>query len=227
MTKARATNDGRVRVTKRKSRKQAPKSMSGLLDVSVLEDVTDIAELTHRNSTESPLLRVPPEIRNRIWKHAVGGLEIHITGVGVLVSAQLSYGTRPIGSRGYLLKHPRVAFHMHQVSRQAYFEVAPFIYTLNTFSFDYVGVMDRWIKNRAFGQMQFVTSINIPSQYHGLYIQGFRRTFRKKFPNIKRIGICHYSVLVRRRMGETIEETKDRIVKQVHEREGDGVVVEW
>lgn len=144
-----------------------------------------------------------------------------------MVSAQLSYGTRPIGSKGYPFKRPSVAFHLHQVSRQAYFEVAPFIYTLNTFSFECVSVMDRWIKNCAFGHMQLVTSVNVAFQYFRLYLEGFRRTFRTKFPNIKRIGICKISIHILRRMGESVEESKDRIIKQVHEREGDGVVVEW
>jgi hypothetical protein len=106
-------------------------------------------------------------------------------------------------------------------------EVSSLVYTLNTFTFDYVRVMDRWIKNRPVGQTQFVTSVNIPFQYFNLYVQDFRRTFRKKFPHIKRIGICNFSVAIRRRMGETTEEAKERIVKQVHQREGDRVAVEW
>ncbi|KAF2442322.1 hypothetical protein P171DRAFT_65653 [Karstenula rhodostoma CBS 690.94] len=224
MAKAQAISGGRGRVIKRKSGKQARKLKSGLLDVSIPQNATHLAEITQRNSTQSLLLRLPPEIRNKIWKYAVGGLEIHIKEIGTYCPPWLSYGTRPIGAKESIFKCPRFTFHLHQVSRQAYFEVSPFIYTLNTFSFDGVMIMDRWIKIRALGQMQLVTSINIPFGYFSLYIQGFRRIFRKKFPNIKRIGIYEHS---NPRLGETKEETKEYIVKQVHLREGDGVMVEW
>ncbi|KAL5398192.1 hypothetical protein PMIN06_002992 [Paraphaeosphaeria minitans] len=227
MAKARATSDSRVRITKRKSVKQAEKLKSGLLDVSIPQNATHLMKLAERNSTQSPLLRLPPEIRNKIWKYTVGGLEINIGEVGTVFPMKLSYATRPIGANKNLINRPRVEFHLHRVSRQTYFEVAPFIYTMNTFSFNFVSIVDRWVKCRALGQIQLVTSVNIPFRYFGLYVQGFRRTFRKKFPNIQRIGICEFSALRYRRMGETIQEMKDCIVEQVHVREGDGVVVEW
>jgi hypothetical protein len=169
-------------------------------------------------------LRLPPEIRNKIWRYAVGGLDIHIREIVFIDPVKLSYAARPVGAHTY---HPPFAFHLHKVSRQVYVEVCPLIYALNTFAFDYVSVMDRWIRARPVGQMQLITSMNITSQYFWLYVHGYRKTFRKKFPHVKRIGICEWSYRIGRRMGETVEEAKERIVKLVHRREGDGVTVEW
>jgi hypothetical protein len=121
----------------------------------------------------------------------------------------------------------RPTFALARVCRQLYFEAASFIYTLNTFGFDSYATFDRWIKNRAVGHTRLIASIDMPFDYMHLYRRGFRRSFRNKFCNIKRIGVDeHVAVFSRRSLNDKLEVAKRRIEGLVKEKEGD-VKVEW
>ncbi|KAJ4345844.1 uncharacterized protein N0V89_011979 [Didymosphaeria variabile] len=53
------------------------RSPNGLLELSKAPD--HLVAIVTKNATESPLLRLPAEMRNRIFRFASGGCEIHIT----------------------------------------------------------------------------------------------------------------------------------------------------
>jgi hypothetical protein len=109
-----------------------------------------------------------------------------------------------------------------------YIEISPYIYTLNTFGFDGYTTFDRWIRHRPLGQKRLIASINMPYDYTHLYHDGFRKSFREKFPNIKRIGIDDHVAIFSRTSQETdIEMARQRIVKSVRDKEGANVRVEW
>ncbi|KAJ4345799.1 uncharacterized protein N0V89_011934 [Didymosphaeria variabile] len=217
-SKARAIGDDRARVTKQKSVKQARKPKNGLLDASIPHNATHLMELAQRNSTQSPLLRLAPEIRNTIWEYAIGGSRIRVFSATYFDRpSKLSYW--PFDPSGEPIM--KSAFQLHKVCRQVYAETAPLLYTLNMFSFYHVSDMDRWIKLRPIGQLQLMTSIEVPFQYFSLYDRGLRTKFRKKFPNIKRISIQGtYTTIESRR-----EESKKRVVNMVKQREGEDVEV--
>ncbi|KAL1603993.1 hypothetical protein SLS60_005585 [Paraconiothyrium brasiliense] len=226
-SKARAVGDTGARVTKQKSMKQARKPKNGLLDASIPRNATHLMELedisAQRNSTQSPLLRLPPEIRNKIWEYAIGGFNIKVFRTRSCEHLkELSYYADDLSE-----KLSRPTFHLHKVCRQAYVETAPLIYTLNTFGFYKVSAMDRWIKLRPIGQLQLITSIEVPFSYFSLYIQGLRTKFRKRFPNLKRIGLDEYGATHATKKDETVQESKPAIANILKEREGDDVEVEW
>lgn len=121
----------------------------------------------------------------------------------------------------------RPTFLLHKICRQMYVETSPLIYTLNTFTFNNVDTMDRWIKDRAPGQLRLVTSVDVPMEYMRLYHLGFRKKFCAKFPGIKRIGVDILVPYFSRYMSETLEESKARILRKIKEWEGEHVEVEW
>lgn len=202
----------------------------------------EIADLdsAQRNSLESPLLCLPGEIREAIWKHALGGHQIEIPDVSQEGPVEGIYDMRtlypdtlcPPGSA-------RPTFQLPRVCRQMYVEASPYVYSMNTFAFHSMAALDQWIKNRCVGQRRLIASLNIPRTYARLYRCGLRRDFRLKFSNISRIGIdnwtlfCDYDEI--RRLPENKGklaldmwvEAKAKIVAEIHMREGKNVRVDW
>ncbi|KAF3001333.1 hypothetical protein E8E13_005790 [Curvularia kusanoi] len=77
--------------------------------------------ITRRNRKESPLLRLPAELRNRIYGYAMSGgvtLEDH------LLPAELAVAHNPPGAS---LALPKVCYQLHQ-------ETALLLFSLNTFT---------------------------------------------------------------------------------------------
>ncbi|KAF1949088.1 hypothetical protein CC80DRAFT_581879, partial [Byssothecium circinans] len=135
---------------------------------------------SQENAINSPLLRLPGEIRNKIFHYALCDykLEIH---------NKQSLNSPP--SYNYI--QPR--FQLPRVCRQIHAETAPIVYSRNTFGFDTLQAMDRWIRNRTSAQLELVTSINVPFEYMRLYNHKFRKTFKEVFPNTSAlVSICTY-----------------------------------
>jgi len=84
-----------------------------------------------RNADKSGLLRLPPEIRQRIWTYAV-----HVQTVIV------GYGTYPEDARYY----PEQS--ILRVCRQVHAETCLLPYSGNTFSPDDMGCFNVWLKRR-------------------------------------------------------------------------------
>jgi hypothetical protein len=122
----------------------------------------------------------------------------------------------------------RPTFALPKVCRQMYVESSSFIYTLNNFGFDSQKTFDRWIKDLTLGQKCLVASVDMPYEYTHLYCKGFRRSFRQKFPNIKRIGVASMvPVFSRQRLSESINDAKIRITSLIKAKEGEDVEVAW
>jgi hypothetical protein len=140
------------------------------------------------NSVTSPLLRLPGEIRTKIWQYAIGYHQIDIghRRLEQLCADEPARNVRPSNPATHFPRtFVRPSFALPRTCRQMYVETSPYIYTLNTFGFESVAVFDRWTKNRALGQRRLVASIDMPYDYMHLYRGGFGRTFRQKFENIK------------------------------------------
>ena len=95
-----------------------------------------------RNARDSPLLRLPAEIRNMIFRYAVGGNEIHVQRAFVYRTSKKwrdnsnSYWhgrATHLGDRRLKALAQGTAFHFPEVCRQIYAETATLAYAINTF----------------------------------------------------------------------------------------------
>jgi hypothetical protein len=95
------------------------------------------------NASHSPLLRLPGEVRNKIWELAMGGNYIEVPG---------DYDTNPKGNAISNPTWPEYVplslFHLPEVCRQIYSETAVLAYRLNIFVISIsIGCSNRkWIK---------------------------------------------------------------------------------
>jgi hypothetical protein len=113
---------------------------NGLLDVTPMGPEIDIVK---QNATDSPLLRLPAEIRVLIWEYAL---------YGVLRVQHLGYQTTD-GCRFSLLR----------VSRSTYAETALLVWGLNTVEFTNIGQF-RWLaRDRRLGLVRNVLIRDYPS----------------------------------------------------------------
>ncbi|KAF2874936.1 hypothetical protein BDV95DRAFT_303514 [Massariosphaeria phaeospora] len=187
--KARPVADRKARVSKERAAIPARKQKDGLLN-TVLETGANLLRIVKRNSAESPLLRLPSELRNQIWDYAVCGNQVlihdppHATLPGVGGSYEI------VGDSTTMPPN----FKLPQVCRQTYVETGPLIYSNNTFRFQSGKALDHWIKRRALGQRRRVQSLDIPTVYMSFYQKRRRREFNKTFPDIKRIGVDTESI---------------------------------
>ena len=193
-----------------------------------------------RNATDSSLLRLPGELRDKIWQYALGEHQIHIQDLRHEDQIDSTYDIRTLYPDTMVpLGFEQPTFQLPGVCRQIYVESSPYVYTLNTFTFHNTATFDKWIKNRCIGQRRLIASLDVPRTYTRLYRSGFRRTFKSKFPNISRIGIdnwtlfCDYDKV--RRLPENEGKgaidmwkvAKDKLVAEIRNMEGANMVVAW
>ncbi|KAH8733045.1 hypothetical protein GQ44DRAFT_766109 [Phaeosphaeriaceae sp. PMI808] len=202
----------------------------GLLNAAVVVRSKQM-KIAKSNSLESPLLRLPGEIRTKIWKYALGYHKIDIGGHNLkrrwLVGRVRDI--RPFCAATYFPRNfVRPNFALPRVCRQIYVESSAFIYTLNTFGFDSYTSLDGWVRDRPLGQKRLVDSVNIPYDYMHFYYGGFRKTFREKFPNITRVGVDeHVPRFSRKSSTDTIKMAKQRVVDFLRAKEKADLEVEW
>jgi hypothetical protein len=217
---------------------------SDLMPMHVQDLLFSLQKLTYSsakaNATQS-LLSLPPEIRNMIWEYAVGHHQIDIHNYSRVQrwDIKLTHISRPL-NKGPNASSNFVAptFAVHKVCRQMYVETSAMIYTLNNFGFDNFDTFDRWILNRALGQMRLVVSLNIPFGYYSLYRDGFRKLLRQTFPSITRVSLHIKMAEMNQRVipgtwfhtvpsKEALEDVKKRFVDEVKKKEGEDLNVDW
>ncbi|KAF2468273.1 uncharacterized protein BDR25DRAFT_316388 [Lindgomyces ingoldianus] len=186
------------------------KYRNGLLKLN--QASPDINYITKENSLKSPLLRMPPEIRNKIFGYVLGGHDIKIQvekNKYILETRQWSHDiwhvARPLDSPQNCDPSPysvKPNFQLLRVCRQIYNEAAVLPYKLNNFSFagsarKYLGKYgnnwynptDYWVERRTIAQLQAVTTLEPSVRYMDEYTSKRRPAFRRRFPKIKHLII--------------------------------------
>lgn len=105
---------------------------------------------SQRNVVNSPLLRLPAELRNRIFTYTFSGYEICLGDDGESGQCRVDY-IRPTASGGYV-------FGALQACRQIFAEARMLSFTLNTFECNNITDVQEWI-NAMPEQMQAIRSI--------------------------------------------------------------------
>ncbi|KAF2132508.1 hypothetical protein P153DRAFT_308829 [Dothidotthia symphoricarpi CBS 119687] len=130
--------------------------------VNVRKTPEHLVPIMHRNITESSLLRLPPELRNRIYEYALGGMNINID-YGyldwVVIDKLHNYDIYPmdnaiIWNTNYSLFH---------VCRQVYSETCLLAYKLNTFIVSDDLGLSMWVHMRKQAQLDAIRTVRVSS----------------------------------------------------------------
>jgi hypothetical protein len=107
------------------------------------------------NATDSPLLRLPAELRNYIWSYVIGGQTIRMNLSSTKDRSGLS--RKLLDSRTWRPDTNR--FSLLRVSRQIYAETGTLVDTLSTFSVVSMLGLCRWLEDMAPWQLDAVQNI--------------------------------------------------------------------
>ncbi|KAF2636608.1 hypothetical protein P280DRAFT_483570 [Massarina eburnea CBS 473.64] len=228
--KRRASSNMEPAAIKKHNTRSGRVPQTDLVDASIPHESAHYIVLAQKNCLESPLLRLPGEIRNKIFGYAICDytIQIHDKRCGSKTTQTIVAFARPSNHPKFLLdKAIRPSFLLPIVCRQIYVETAPRIYLGSTFKFDTVKPMDRWIKNRTGSQLNLVASVDVPFEYMRQYSDSGRKAFSEIFPNIQRIGVDMYVLYFGRHLGETVRDAKRRIVRRIEEKESREIQIDW
>ncbi|KAJ4288153.1 beta transducin [Kalmusia sp. IMI 367209] len=187
---------------------------NGLLDVS--NGPTHLAHITQLNSIQSPLLSLAAEIRNIIWKYALGGEIIQPSKIPMsqsghlhpLDAAKVEYEKTICDQRGIQPVHVPSGLGLLGVCRQTYYETSTHVYEFNTFRFtdfftkipgQFILVVDfkpweKWTAKLLPGQCNAVTDVELDAQAWILYNRLSYR-MRDTFPSLKRVRITTIAIV--------------------------------
>ncbi|KAF2118565.1 hypothetical protein BDV96DRAFT_643806 [Lophiotrema nucula] len=144
-----------------------------LLDASHTPD--HLIATFRRNSTQSPLLRLPAELRNKIWEFATSGYQMQIESQDDSEHAK-SYRLR-VYQRNTISGAPAYhVFSLSAVCRQIYSEVGTLPYSLNEFML--CGTLNSWLRDLLPGQVNAISTIDIDEEAF------------KKFPGLRTVFVC-------------------------------------
>ncbi|KAH7076356.1 hypothetical protein BKA63DRAFT_564750 [Paraphoma chrysanthemicola] len=194
------------------------------------------------NASRSSLLRLPGELRNKIYKFAIGSHYYHIEEV-THSRTEKSWWVKTIG-RAYLSpkdKTPQsTAFHLPEVCRQIYSETATLAYALNTFIIDFdTGGNKDLIKNLLPAQKNAIRSVMPQFIFFERYVaceygDVYKRSFKAIIPHLKRVEVPKDAIrLIKTFNGSrvdparswTVEKWQQWVVEQVQKKEGDDIDV--
>ncbi|KAJ8110971.1 hypothetical protein OPT61_g6313 [Boeremia exigua] len=115
----------------------------------------DVGRMSFKSNSESPLLRLPPEIRNNIWEYVLGG---KILDVVFLSSRKGRYLEEKTAISPLSL--PESSHALLQVCRQLYKETALLPFSTNSFRFESNQAFD-WIRHLLKVQQGLIKNVHI------------------------------------------------------------------
>ena len=126
---------------------------------------TDLLRI-QKNATDSPLLRLPAEIRNTIFRYAVGGNKIRIRRAVVYRTSKkwrensnLLWHGRADHLDDRRFKDQGTAFHLPEVCRQIYAETATLGYATNIFILPYTQGLHQYFDEHRSNGRQLLDTI--------------------------------------------------------------------
>lgn len=201
------------------------------------------------NATQSPLLSLPGELRNKIWEFAMGG-----NVVNVLMDpdeprvVSNTFKKVVIVFRGNAIERPEdiwdddvklvSSFHLPEVCRQTYYETVSLGYALNTFTFDesfcidVFGSMTTWAKSLIPAHRNAVIAIELDQSAFASYISYPELKLKEIFPGLKKIyarkdihshDLDFQFAKCSKGSGWNYEERMNWMQKKVKERDGEDV----
>ncbi|KAF2001226.1 hypothetical protein P154DRAFT_575293 [Amniculicola lignicola CBS 123094] len=165
--------------------------MNGLLDETQIPE--SMKEVVERNAKKSALLRIPSEVRAMIWAYVFDHQDVEISRshTGRIGMSGWAIERKPCGL-GVMTKHIPSAFHLPEVCRQIYSEIAVFGYSRSTFIIHECGP-DFGLRLTQAARNE-ITSIELSTE-DAVSLQTCPAWYQflldktKLFPNLKRLGI--------------------------------------
>ncbi|KAF1912559.1 hypothetical protein BDU57DRAFT_522911 [Ampelomyces quisqualis] len=174
-------------------------------DNKALQAITDM------NQLNSPLLRLPGEIRNKIYYHALGGCEIYCMNSGKRVmlvgrpASQLAWKFEPI--------HKIMALHLPLVCRQISAETGNY-FTFKYNSFGTIHTNDFTVLLGRLGS-EHIGRIEVVKMNFVRDSDIFRWTADKWFPYRRLLKLPNLKRLVLRDLSTMVEPVKEAVVKEL------------
>ncbi|KAI4613172.1 hypothetical protein J4E83_007584 [Alternaria metachromatica] len=172
----------------RRGKRGYHKSKDGLLNVKPIG--SEIA-IVQRNAKESPLLRLPAEIRSIIWKLAIGNPIIRPAWGGPI--KPLRYRS-VFEERASEFPAPRHRFALLRVCRQIYSEAAAYSRQISVFRFYNFGSLQYWLNHATSAQRKAVQKVQF-GRYEYILRRWMSRNFAKelkKLPGLTQVEISYY-----------------------------------
>ncbi|KAH7076405.1 hypothetical protein BKA63DRAFT_602209 [Paraphoma chrysanthemicola] len=139
------------------TRRQRYKCNKGLVSMKIPKD---LEHSTVANAVNSPLLRLPREIRHTIFSYAMHA-ESDWVGLYHNRCDRVSRSGTSTRARRYDIEDLSVP--LPRVSRQIYSETATVLYSENCFAFKYQFAMFKWLSKRLLAQREAIRWIILPS----------------------------------------------------------------
>ncbi|KAJ4341963.1 beta transducin [Ascochyta clinopodiicola] len=209
---------------------------NGLLNLE--KTPAHLVAIAKRNAFESPLLRLPAEIRNQIWSLAMGGQLVVLPDDQYVKGCAMKLGPGSYRHTGTKLL---AAFHLPEVSRQVYSETALTSYQQNIFMLDYRNLSTRNSVTRLMAaQRRAITKVEIGydvlTHYLSVYECHFVKLITDLLPNLEVIfvtteALSHIQGYKPKSSPyqdfRNEEESKAYITSILKEQEGDRIAVEF
>ncbi|KAF1840370.1 uncharacterized protein K460DRAFT_410962 [Cucurbitaria berberidis CBS 394.84] len=207
--------------------------------VSMEKTPENLVGIVKRNASNSPLLRLPGEIRNHIWALAMGGHYIKIEEVVYRKTTESLWMKTTYRAPANIEDRicPPSAFRFPEVCRQIYSETATLGYKLNTFVFDhYISYNSKWMARLLPGQKSAITSVVLESVMFEGYVANISvGSLRLTLPNLKRIEVPRNALSLVMVFNRAVDPTglwtsaqwREWVVGEVKKKEGNDIEVSF
>ncbi|KAF2437380.1 hypothetical protein P171DRAFT_492128 [Karstenula rhodostoma CBS 690.94] len=228
---------------------EVKKRENGLVDMG--KTPPWMVEVAKRNATDSPLLRLPGELRNKIWRYATASNIVNMHDDDSRPDAVVCKGhtvgvvgednpIRWLSTRAEDKPRLPTAFHLSEVCRQIYHEVGTLAYSDSIFFFcnwnDEGALIRAWTRTLTSAHRNAITDIAIDDMNFDFYLD-YRIKLCSIFLGLQRLHLnTHrvnlvYVLASDEKNGNLVcqkrKRLEDKMQKRVDRRESGGVELVW